>query len=376
MDGSRIDWDSYRREFPVVENLVYFNNAGTGALGRRTVAAMASMAEAQMRSGGRDWTSWMESVDGLRADAARLIGADAREIAITKNTSEALSFLATGLDWRAGDVVVAPKNDFPANYLPWARLRSRGVETRWLESRDGRLDLNEIDAACDGARLLAVSFVDYLTGFRLDLDAVGEIARRRGCLLAVDAVQGLGPFPVDVARSGIDLLSASGHKWLLAPEGVAIGYFSQRLMDELAPIEFGWMNVAGHEEHSKDETLRDGAARYECGTLNTVGCFGLRASIEMFLEIGVENTAARVDRLAQRLADGARAKGFALAAERDSGSGSGIVSIRRDGMDMAETVRGLAAENVSVACRKGWLRASPHFYSSEGDVDRVLELLA
>lgn len=375
MLDSAPDWESYRREFPVTENLVYFNSAGTGPLPLRTSQAMQRMAEEQVRFGGRDWSRWMESVDAMRASAAQLIGAQPDQIAVTKNTSEALSFLAQGLEWRPGDAVVAARDDFPANYLPWARLEARGVKLRWLDTRGGRLDLNDIDEACAGARLLAVSFVDYLTGFRLDLDAVGEIARRRGCLLAVDAVQGLGPFPVDVGRSGVDLLSASGHKWLVAPEGAAIGFFSQRLMEQLDPPEFGWMNVAGYDDHSKVQNLRAGAARYECGTLNTIGCFGLRASIELFLEIGVRNTALRVDGLAQRLAAGAREKGFQLAVERDSASGSGIVSFAKEGVDMQAMTRRLADEGVSVAYRRGMLRAAPHFYNTNDEVDRLLSLI-
>ena len=375
MPDSMVDWESYRREFPVTENLVYFNNAGTGPLPLRTTRAMRQMAEEQLQFGGRDWDRWMESVDGMRSSASRLIGAQPDQIAVTKNTSEALSFLAQGLDWKPGDVIVAARDDFPADYLPWARLEAGGVKLRWLETRDGQLDLNDIDAACDGARLLAVSFVDYLTGFRLDLDAVGEIASRRGCLLSVDAVQGLGPFPIDVERSGVDLLSASGHKWLVAPEGAAVGFFSPRLMEQLEPPEFGWMNVAGYQDHSKVQELRPGAARYECGTLNTIGCFGLRASIELFLEIGVHHTAARVDGLAQRLATGVGAKGYRLAAKRDSETGSGIVSFGKEGVDVQKMTAQLSREGISVAFRRGLLRAAPHFYNNNDEVDRLLSLL-
>jgi len=216
--------EEYLKEFPVLSGPIYFNHAATGPLPRRSAQAMRAMVEDQMKQGGMGYAKWMEACEGARAAAARLVGADPLEIALTKNTSEGLGFVANGLDWRPGDVVVAVRGEFPANYFPWARLERRGVKLRWLELREGRLELDQVDRALEGARLFAVSYVQYLSGFRLDLDAAGEICRRRNCLFVVDAVQGLGPFPVDVRRSGIDALSASCHKWLLGPEGAALCY--------------------------------------------------------------------------------------------------------------------------------------------------------
>lgn len=366
---------AYIDEFPIRDRFIYLNHAATGPLPRRSAQAMHMMATDQMEAGGFNWTGWVECVAGLRKAAARLIGASAAEIAITKNTSEGLSFVATGLDWRPGDVVVAVRGEFPANYFPWARLERRGVKLRWLELRDGCIDWDELDRACDGARLLAVSFVQYLSGFRLDLDAAGEICRRRGCLFAVDAVQGLGPFPVDVKRSGIHVLSASGHKWLLGPEGCALFYIDHALMPQVEPVEFGWTNVRGFPQHSVEEVLRPDAGRYECGTLNTVGCFGLRASIELFLEAGVEAISERVLDLTGRIADHVTNRGFELGAPRSRSTGSGIVSFRKDGIDTEATRQRLAANRVSVSARKGYIRAAPHFYNTETEIERFLALL-
>lgn len=366
---------AYLDEFPVRDRFIYLNHAATGPLPRRSADAMQRMATDQMEAGGFNWTGWVECVAGLRKAAARLIGAAAAEIALTKNTSEGLSFVANGLDWRPGDVVVAVKGEFPANYFPWSRLKRRGVKLRWLELRDGCIDLEELDRACEGARLLAVSFVQYLSGFRLDLDAAGEICRRRGCLFVVDAVQGLGPFAVDVKRSGIHALSTSGHKWLLGPEGCAFFYIDHALMPQVEPVEFGWTNVRGFPKHSTDEELRPDAGRYECGTLNTMGCFGLRASIELFLEAGVEGISERVLDLTGRIADHAVNRGFELAAPRSRSNGSGIVSFRKDGIDAEAVRQRLAAQRVSVSARKGYIRAAPHFYNSETDIERFLTLL-
>jgi selenocysteine lyase/cysteine desulfurase len=366
---------AYLDEFPVRDRFIYLNHAATGPLPRRSAEAMQRMATDQMEAGGCNWTGSLEAVAGLRRAAAQLIGASASEIAVTKNTSEGLSFVANGLDWRPGDVVVAVKGEFPANYFPWSRLERRGVKLRWLELRDGSIDLEELDRSCQGARLLALSFVQYLSGFRLDLDAAGEICKRRGCLFVVDAVQGLGPFAVDVKRSGIHALSASGHKWLLGPEGSAFFYIDHELMPQVEPLEFGWTNVRGFPKHSTEEDLRPDAGRYECGTLNTIGCFGLRASIELFLEAGVEAISERVLDVTDRVADHVVNRGFELAAPRNRSTGSGIVSFRKEGIDAEAVRQRLIGHHVSVSARKGYIRAAPHFYNSETEIERFLALL-
>lgn len=370
------DLSHYRDEFPVVERFIYLNHAAVSPLPLRSARAMEGLISDVTSGGITGYPGWIETCQGLRESTAKLISAEPEEIAVTKNTSEGLSFLANGIDWRPGDVVVAVRQDFPANVFPWKRLERRGVTVRWLELHGGRLELDEIDKACDGARLAAVSWAHYLSGFRLDLDAVGEICRRRDCLLAVDAVQALGPFPLDVKNAGVHFLSASGHKWLLGPEGCGFLYIEQSLQDQVEPAEFGWTNVSGFPSFSREEVLRPDAGRYECGTLNTVGCYGLRASIELFLEAGTENTSRQVDALAQRLYDGVIEKGYQPMAHRDNGSGSGIVTFRKPGVDSEQAARTLAGQGVSLAARHGWLRAAPHFYNTTDEIDRTLQLLA
>jgi selenocysteine lyase/cysteine desulfurase len=367
------DLTSYRVEFPITKSTVYLNHASVSPLPRRTADAMRAVIEDVEVLGLKNYGRWMETVSVLRSAAARLLGCASDEIAITKNTSEGLSFVANGLDWRPGDIVVGIRDEFPANYFPWLRLEKRGVRLRWLDLRNGRVDLEDIDRACDGARLLAISYVQYLSGFRLDLDAIGEICQRRNVLLVVDAVQGLGPFPVDVKRSGIHALSASGHKWLLGPEGCAITFIDRNLMPHVEPVEFGWTNVVGSEQYSHDPSLLPDARRYECGTLNTVGIHGLHASLNLFHEVGVERMADHIHALAQRTVEGAAAKGYEPMITHDRASGSGIITIRKEGADSAAAVRGLDDAGISTAHRFGWIRVAPHFYNSEADIDTLLE---
>jgi len=366
---------SYRGEFPVTERYTYFNHASVSPLPRRSARAMQELAEDAMLHGSCHFSQWIAALEDLRSAAAELLGCDAEEVALVKNTSEGLSFVANGIDWRPGDIAVGIEDEFPANYFPWLQLEKRGVNLRWLRLSAGRIELEEIDRACQGARLLAISFVQYLSGFRIDLDAVGEICRRHGTLLVVDAVQGLGPFPVNVKASGIHALAASSHKWLLGPEGIGILFIDRDLMPRVEPVEFGWTNVAGWRTYSHKPDLRPGAARYECGTLNTIGSYGLLESLRLFLEVGVDRMANHILGLVDRLYKGAAAKGYEALVQPAPAAGSGIISIRKQGVDSDAVVRRLLENHVVTSPRFGWIRAAPHFYATEEEIDRLVGLL-
>jgi cysteine desulfurase / selenocysteine lyase len=290
-----------------------------------------------------------------------------------KNTSEGIATVAMGLDWRPGDRVVAFEEEFPANLYPWRRLEAKGVRVDLLSVYD---PLDRINEATRGARLLAISFVQYLSGFRANLKAIGEICRRHDCFFLLDAIQGLGAFPLDVNECHIDALAADGHKWMLGPEGCGILYVRKDRQDAIDPVEFGWTNVARYNEYaSVDLALRPDAGRYECGTLNTIGCFGLKASLEFILEVGVERIGPAVQALGDCLACGVTGKGYELACERTTENGAGIVSFRRADVDARVVVRRLMDAGVLAAPRRGWVRAAPHFYVSPEEIDQVVELL-
>jgi selenocysteine lyase/cysteine desulfurase len=323
--------------------------------------------------GSTHYDQWTAAHEGLRAGAARMIGAKPSEIALVKNTSEGVIMVAQGFDWRPGDKVVAFNEECPANYYPWQLLERKGVRVEWLSEFDS---LEKIDAAARGARILAISFVQYLSGYRADLDAIGEICKRHGCFLFVDAIQGMGALPLDVSRSNIAALSADGYKWLLGPEGCAVLYIRPDLQERVHPIEFGYKNVTKYTDYgTRNLTLRDDAARYECGTLNTPGCYGLRASIEFLLDVGIDRIASAVQALGDRIDAGVRAKGYQTMRPRAPQSAAGIVSFRKDGVDTAALFAQLRAQRFATATRSGWLRASPHFYISPEEIDRFIEAL-
>ena len=306
----------------------------------------------------------------MRRAAAKLIGGAPADIALVKNTSEGIATIAMGFDWRAGDKIVAFEEEFPANYYPWKRLEANGVKVEWLSVFD---PLEKIDAACRGARLLAISFVQYLSGYRADLEALGEICRRHGCFFVVDAIQGLGAFPVDAVRCGIHALAADGHKWLLGPEGCGVLYIDAALREHVAPVEFGYTNVARYTDYgTRDMTLRPDAGRYECGTLNTIGCYGLRAAIEFVLQVGVERIAPAVQALGDRVAAAVKSKGYEVAGRRTPATGAGIVSFRKPGIESGAIVHRLKQRGIVAANRSGWVRTSPHFYISPEEIDRMI----
>ncbi len=371
--GGNALWRRYRDQFPVTERMIYLNHAGVAPLCRRAADAIKHLADDALGFGSFHYGEWMDTYEGVRTAAARLINAESGEIAIVKNTSEGVATIALGLDWKPGDKVVAFREEFPANFFPWKRLESKGVTVEWLSFTD---PLEKIDAAARGARLLALSFVQYLSGYRADLEAVGEICRRHGAIFFVDAIQGLGAFPLDVRKCGIHALAADGHKWLLGPEGCGILYVQKDLQDSVEPVEFGWTNIAGYNDYAcRDMALRPDAGRYECGTLNTVGCYGLRAAIEFLLDVGVENIAPQVQALGDRIAAGVRGKGYEVLGERTARNGAGIVSFRKPGADTRAIVHDLKEKGIMAAPRQGWVRTSPHFYISPDEIDTLIEIL-
>jgi selenocysteine lyase/cysteine desulfurase len=366
-------WKQYREEFPVTQNLIYLNHAAVAPLPRRSAKAMQGLAEDSLQFGSLHYDQWLDAYEGLRVATARLIGAQRGEIALTKNTSEGIATVAMGLSWRPGDRIVAFREEFPANYYPWLRLEAQRCTVDWLSVND---PLEKIEIACTGARLLALSFVQYLGGFRADLNAIGAICKRHHCFFFVDAIQGLGAFPLDVEAANIDALAADGHKWLLGPEGCGILYVRKSRQDSIFPEEFGWTNVAGYNDYaSRDMALRQDAGRYECGTLNTIGCYGLRASIELLLEAGVERIAPAVQALTDQLAAGATKKGYQLLGDRTKENGAGIIAIQKPGLDSRKVVHELKQKGIIAAPRQGWVRLSPHFYISPEEIERVIEVL-
>jgi cysteine desulfurase / selenocysteine lyase len=364
--------------FPVTSNIVYMNCAAVGPLSVPAAEAMIAHAVDQREYGALHWREWYAEYVRLREAAARLLGATPAEIAILKNTSEGLSFVAEGIRWRAGDNVVSSDLEFPSNSTPWRNLDRRGVALRVVRSRGGAFAPDDVEALIDDrTRIVTISSVAFHNGFAADLDAIGEICARRGVLFCVDAIQSVGVLPTDVRRSKIDFLAADGHKWMCGPEGAAIFYVAKEKLEELDVIEHGWTNIArrGKFIDCPGDLLPD-SRRFEAGSRNTNGSSGLRASLDLLLEAGIETVAEYVVALATRFADRLEEIGWRVGSPRPIRSG--IVGAIPPGVEpsLLRWHRLLEENGVVCAPREGMLRFSPHLFNEDAEVDKVIELLA
>lgn len=371
-----------RRLMPVTAKWAYFDNAAVAPLPDPARQAIHQWAAEAVEEGDTIWEKWVQRIEKTRATAARLINASSDDIALISNTTAGVTIVAEGLDWSPGDNIVTLANEFPTNQYPWINLASRGVETRRVPVADGvTVDLDRIDEAIDEhTRLLTISWVGYATGWRVDLDAVSELARRRGILLFVDAIQGLGVFPLDVQRTPIDFLSADGHKWMLGPEGAGIFYVRRDHLDRLRAIGVGWNSVIQRSDYSRIEfQLRPTAARYEGGSHNMAGFIGLGASLQLLESCGLgphqSAVADRVLELTRFACDRLTLAGARIASSRAPGRASGIVSFEFPGRDPQELRKKCLSRQVALGCRAGRLRISPHAYANEEDVERLVAAL-
>ncbi|HEV7999307.1 MAG TPA: aminotransferase class V-fold PLP-dependent enzyme [Planctomycetaceae bacterium] len=376
MNAAQNWWDDFRGKMPVVEKWAYFDHAGVAPLPGPTAEVLIDFARDNAANGVANWTRWRTTVETARQLGAKLIGSETDEIAVIHNTTEGINFIAEGFPWQPGDNVVTLSSEFPSNLYPWLNLASRGVETRRVAAAENeRVDPADIERACDArTRVLAVSWVGYKTGWRNDLAALAEICTRRKIFFFVDAIQGLGVFPLDVGKIPIDALAADGHKWLLSPEGAGLLYVRQSRLDMLRAIGVGWNSV----RHSGDFTntrfdLKTDASRYEGGSHCLAAIAGLAKSLEILVGIGPERISAQLlkmtDQLCERLA---RAK-LPVASCREGDRRSGIVSFEVPGKDPLQLKKDCRAHGVIVNARAGRMRAAPHAYVNERDLDRLLE---
>jgi selenocysteine lyase/cysteine desulfurase len=291
-----IFFESYRSEFPVVKKYLYLDHAGVAPVSLRVKGAIERFLAESTEGGAFYYPQWAQRIVEIRRACARLINAGPDEIAFVKSTSHGLSIVAEGLDWKPGDNLLIYEKEFPSNIYPWMNLKRRGVSIKFIPSRGGRMLLADVERLIDSrTRLFAVSSVQFANGFRVDLERAGELCRRKGIFFCVDAIQSLGVIPLDVEKFHVDYLSADGHKWLLGPEGVGMFYCRRGLAERLAPPLIGWKCVQNEFDFDRaDFCLKTDALRFEEGSMNLMGIFGLGAAIDLLFEIGIENIQDRV----------------------------------------------------------------------------------
>ncbi len=369
---------SWRSEFPVTETYIYMNHAGVAPLSRPVRDAMTGFLEDATVNGAVNAKLWENAAEACRDVAAQLINADVTEIAFMKNTTQGILIAANGIDWRAGDNVVTTAVEFPANVYPWWSLKERyGVQTRMVPERVGRIHIEDVAAAIDErTRVVTISHVEFASGFRNDIQVLGEICRERDIWFVVDAIQSLGAIGVDVKSCNVDILAADGHKWLLAPEGAAIFYCADEKQERLINTNVGWASVVNPRDFlNYDLTQKPDATRFEEGSYNSVGLYGLKAAIELLLDIGISTIEAHILELTEHLMVGLKAKGYRVVTPKADSERAGIVIFESNQHTPTEIYEMLHAENIITAERGSGVRVSPHFYNTTSEIERLLEVL-
>ena len=373
------DWDNLRQFFPVTEKYIYLNHAGVSPLSTQVQSSMEAFLKEATENGYTNPQMWAETIESCRQSAARLINANPDEIAFVKNTTQGIILTANGINWQAGDNVVTTNVEFPSNIYPWWNLERHGVETRLVQEMNKRILVEDIIAKIDSrTRVVTISHVEFASGYRNDITTIGEICRDKGILFFVDAIQALGAFEVDVKKQHIDFLSADGHKWLLGPEGAAIYYCAKNKLNQLTNTNIGWASVVDELSFSEyNLTQKPSARRFEEGSYNTVGIFGLNAAITLLLEIGIPNIERRILDLTQCLIKNLCDQGYEILSPMENElERSGIVIFRSRKFSSDMLFELFHQSGVSCAKRGGGIRLSPHFYNSEAEIDIVADILS
>ena len=370
-----------RREFPVVENGIFLGHAGVTILPRRAADAMKAHAEASCHKH-QEFGEVLRDVARTRSLCAKLIGAHADEIALLGPTSLGLSLFANGLDWQAGDEVVYYGDDYPANVYPWTALAYRGVVAMELHpDLPGAITPEVVEAALTPrTKLVALASCHYLSGRRIDVEAIGRMLRAKGVLFSLDAIQTLGAAPLNVEF--VDFLSADAHKWMLGPMAIGIVFVARRNFEKCRPTLLGAWNVKSPDFIAQKEIVfEETARRYEPGVLNIAGMYGMKASLEMLLEIGLENVQSGILENRDYLEEKLSAAGFEFLSPRaDDPMRSGILTTRHPSQESGAIFSRLEAAGVSASlrkshCEKNWIRFSPHFYNNINEMTRVAEIM-
>lgn len=359
--------------FPVTQNWAFLDHAGVSAASAPAQRVIREFADDLAANGVTRVGHWVERCEEVRRLLGAMLHVDPASLAFVKNTTEAIDFVAEGLAWNPGDNVVLPADEYPSNQYPWINLAGRGVEARRVASRPQGIDLADLDRAIDArTRILAVSWVGYATGYRIDLDALVELAQRRNVLTCVDIIQGFGSRPLDLSRTPIDFAACGSHKWALGYQGAGFLYVRPERLELLRPLGVGAHSVVDPFDYSRiDFRLHPSAQRYEGGTLNFGGIAAWGASLRILHELGIDEVCRRIRSRSDHLVDRAERAGLAVFSDRRGDSG--IVSLTSGERDPTDLMRRAKSAGVVVNCRAGRLRVAPHCYNNGDDIDRLLD---
>jgi selenocysteine lyase/cysteine desulfurase len=371
--------DEIRALFPALREYTYLNSAAVSPLPTTAVDAVVSQLNDVAGNGSEHYTDWIATKNRARELLAAMMHVQPEQIAFMRNTSDGFASVANGITWESGDNIVSFAGEFPSNFYPWRMVRDRfGVDLRMCQERDGRIDLDEFIGMIDSnTRLVAISSVQFSSGFRADLERIGRAARGVDALFAVDIIQGLGQMGYDLPTQFVDIASGASHKWLCAPEGCGYVYISDRARERVQPSFVGWISVeTPWDFEDREQSFRPNALAWESGTGASALFYGLEQSLKLLQETGLERIENYLTELSNQLCEMLAGKNYEIVSSRRPGELSAIVGVKNtNGLHCGEIAERLQKEKIIVSPRGDRLRIAPHFYNTTADIERLVEHL-
>ncbi len=368
-----------RSLFKAAEKYTYLNSAAVSTIPRTAIEAINWQIADVAANGTLHFDEWVATKDRCRGLIASMLNVRNDQVAFVRNTSDGIASIANGLDWQAGDNIVSFEREFPANFYPWRRVRDEfGIELRLSPEREGRIDEDELISLIDArTKVVAISAVQFASGFRADLERIGRAARAVDALFCVDVIQGLGQIPFDLPAQYVDAACGASHKWLCAPEGCGHIFLSDRARDRVKPTLLGWISVEEPWDFDdRVQPFKSTALAWESGTGPAALFYGLEQSLKLLIEVGSESIEKHLAELTDTLCDGLGGKDYEIVSSRRPGEKTAIVCVKHlGGLTSGQIASALEAEGVIVSPRGDRLRISPHFFNNIEDIDRLIAAL-
>ena len=371
--------EQIRSLFPATQTYAYLNSAAVSPIPTTAVAAVNSQLNDVAGHGMLGYQNWIDTKDRCRGLLAGMLKVRSDQVAFVRNTSDGFASIANGIKWQTGDNIVSFEREFPANFYAWRRVRDdHGVELRLCPELDGRIDLDELVSLIDSnTKVVAISGVQFASGFRADLERIGRAARSVDALFCVDIIQGLGAMPFDLPSQFVDAACGASHKWLCAPEGCGYIYLSDRARGRVNPTLVGWISVeTPWDFEDREQPFKPTALAWESGTGPASLFYGLEQSLKLLIETGAEKIESHLADLTDSLCDSLAGREYEIISSRLPGEKSQIVCIKhRGGLTSNQLAATLEQQNVIVSPRGDRLRIAPHFYNNSEDIERLIEAL-
>jgi cysteine desulfurase / selenocysteine lyase len=370
---------SIRSLFPAAVRYTYLNSAAVSPIPTTAIDAVNWQLNDVSNHGTLHFNEWVDTKNRARSLVGKMLKVRPEQVAFLRNTSDGFASIASGLTWRKGDNIVSFEREFPANFYAWRRVRDEfGVELRLCPEREGRIDLNELISLIDSnTKVVAISAVQYGSGFKADLERIGRSARAVDALFCVDIIQGFGAMPFDLPAQFVDAASGASHKWLCAPEGCGVFYLSDRARDRVKPTLVGWISVeTPWDFEDREQPFKSTALAWESGTGSASLFYGLEQSLKLLNETGIENIERHLSNLSDHLCDSLGGKDYDIVSSRADGEKSAIVCLKhRGGVHANRIAADLEASNIIISPRGDRVRIAPHFYNNSADIERLVEAL-